>query len=87
MRERVFVKSLREYERGRRCYHGHVVLIRCTNRGDWPSHRFDPDLGWLGRVSGRLEIHDSPGDHLGMLRAPNADKIAAILRPRLVGRP
>jgi len=81
----VYVRAMKRYQRQARRYDGDVVLIRCTDRSDSPGHRFEPDLGWAPMVGGRLEIFDAPGDHLGIVTAPNVERIAEISSLACVG--
>lgn len=59
-------------------YPGLVTLFRSTVQK--PSFSHDPQLGWSNLVGGELEIHDSPGDHYGMLREPRVRVLAEKLK-------
>jgi amino acid adenylation domain-containing protein len=56
-----------------------AILFRATDRSEFPGTVIDPDLGWRKLVRGRLEIHDLPGNHLGVLEAPNVERLAELL--------
>jgi amino acid adenylation domain-containing protein len=57
-----------------------ITLFRATERS--PA---DPTLGW-GRLGlERLEVHDTPGDHLTMMREPAVSVLAELISHRLHG--
>jgi amino acid adenylation domain-containing protein len=52
---------------------------------DWPMlSAGDPYFGWRELLTGRSEIHEVPGDHVGIFRQPNieilAEKLSACLQ-------
>jgi thioesterase domain-containing protein len=65
-------------------YGGDTILFRATDLSDYPGLTFDADLGWGRLVSGKLEIQEMPGNHLGILRSPNVYQLAAVLRARVL---
>lgn len=79
MRQVLFVaeKSYRP-----QAYAGDVALFRCSDYRVTPNG--DRYGGWPEIVSGSLELHEVPGDHLGMLDEPNvqvlAEKLSGCLR-------
>ena len=59
-------------------YSGRMVLFRAMERDEyWAS--LDYDMGWGLLAAGGLQIFDVPGDHLGILRDPNVQVLAAKL--------
>ena len=58
-----------------------AVIFRCK---DWPMlSAGDPYFGWRESLAGRTEIHEVPGDHVGMFRDPNVQALAEKLRVSL----
>ena len=55
-----------------------LVLLRAMDEQD------DPEMiaRWTRLSCNRLEIHDVPGDHLTMMRAPHVSTVAKIIRQR-----
>ena len=60
-------------------YDGPVTLFRSMDRERAWHYRYDESLGWSHRVS-ELTIHDVSGDHLGIMKRPAVEEIAAQLR-------
>ena len=60
-----------------RPYGGNVAVFRCD------AYRAtiynDRDGGWREFVKGSLEVHEIPGDHLGILNEPNVQSLAGKL--------
>ena len=58
-----------------------VLLFRAEQQ----ARRFRdlPSLGWERIISGRLEVCAVPGDHISILRGPNVERVAQLLRERL----
>lgn len=63
-------------------YDGPAVVARASESG-LPGYDVLPDLGWTGRVRGGLRIVQLPGDHLGVLRPPNVEHTARLVRDAL----
>lgn len=61
-------------------YPDKMVLFRAMERNEFDPYCADPQLGWGLFAAGGLEVHDVPGDHLGILKAPNVQVMAAKLR-------
>lgn len=57
-------------------YDGKIVLLKTSDI------KLDQDetWGWRDLVKGGVDVHDVPGNHLNLLRHPNASAIAKILR-------
>ncbi len=62
-------------------YAGEVALFRAMEQD--PFETYDRDMGWTSFAAGGLQIFDVPGDHLGILKAPNVRVLAAALEPYL----
>ena len=80
--------ALRAWARGRyvpRPYPGRIVLFRARDLGLGPGYRIDSLLGWRELARGGLDVHEVPGDHLGILREPHVQVLAEKLRPYLGG--
>ncbi len=60
-------------------YPGKLVLFRAMERDPFQeeSAMNSRDLGWKALAAGGLEIFDIPGDHLGILKAPHVQVLAA----------
>ncbi|MBW4579359.1 MAG: amino acid adenylation domain-containing protein [Tildeniella nuda ZEHNDER 1965/U140] len=59
-------------------YAGRMVLFRATERDVF--EKDDRDMGWTSLAAGGLQLFDVPGDHLGILKAPNVQVLANQLR-------
>jgi aspartate racemase len=59
-------------------YPGQVTLFRANEQ----AVRYDQssDFGWSAMALGGLEIHEVPGDHLGMFQEPHVQVLAEKLR-------
>ncbi len=62
-------------------YDGPVVLFQTINDPD--GYESDPGLGWPRIVSDRLEVHRVPGEHMTILKPPNVETVALVLRRHL----
>ncbi|MBI2421279.1 MAG: AMP-binding protein [Candidatus Hydrogenedentes bacterium] len=64
-------------------YDSNTVLFIAKDSVHSIMHRIDRSLGWRRLVGNKLTVEEVPGDHLGMLQAPNvtvlADKMNAHL--------
>lgn len=78
-RDRLYQRARRLYQP--RPYDGLVMLVRA---GD--TEGLAPDLGWQGLLS-RLVVREVPGDHLGILRAPQVARLAAHVQELLTMLP
>jgi amino acid adenylation domain-containing protein len=58
-------------------YDGRVILFRARERSFTPD---DPGERWRDLVTGGIEVHDIPGDHLSLLAEPNVQRLADELR-------
>ncbi len=64
-------------------YDGDVVVFRATDELVNYGADVPPDGGWRAWVRGELACHDVPGDHLGILEAPQVEVLARHLRAHL----
>jgi thioesterase domain-containing protein len=55
-------------------------LFRAADRS-WRSSG-DPDAAWTSLAS-KLEIHEIPGDHRGILYEPQVERLAECLKARM----
>lgn len=63
-----------------RPYAGKVTFVKVAEPLVWFC---DPLPAWRRVAGGGIEIHEMPGDHLGLLREPHVDRFAAILASSL----
>ncbi len=62
-------------------YSGKTTLFRAMQTASkFESIAANPTLGWSKLAIGGLEIHDVPGDHLGILQKPNVSVLASKLK-------
>lgn len=61
-------------------YPGKVLLFRAMNRSEFEAYYTDTQWGWGSLVAGELEVHHVPGDHLGIIKEPHVQVLAAKLR-------
>jgi len=59
-------------------YPGSVTVFRCSLQ--LPKYSHDPYLGWGELVTGKLESHETPGDHDLILREPRVRVLAEKLK-------
>ncbi len=62
-------------------YTGELMLFRAMERDLFEAG--DRDMGWTSLATGGLQIFDVPGDHLGILKAPNVRIMAEQLQSQL----
>ncbi len=60
-------------------YPGRIVLFRAQDQAISITAESDPRLGWGDLAIEGLEVHDIPGDHLGILKEPNVRVLAQAL--------
>jgi amino acid adenylation domain-containing protein len=84
LRNAAYEDAMGRWEKTAPKYAGDVVLFRAKDVSEYPGLAIDPDLGWRRFMLGKLEIIDMPGNHLGILRAPNVYKLAAVIRARVL---
>lgn len=51
-------------------YPGRVTIFSANNREDAHTSNVPTELGWATLVSGGIELHNVPGDHLSILQEP-----------------
>ncbi len=80
-RERIVLNAIDRYPV--RPYGGPVLVVRAQDSvASLGNELSDPTYGW-GRHVARLQTVDVPGDHVGILKAPNVGALAHDLRRRL----
>jgi amino acid adenylation domain-containing protein len=77
-RQRLFLDAMRRYQA--RSYDGRIELFLASRRSEAEALLGDPMLAWRAVASGRLMVHTVPGDHLGILRAPDVEVLARKLQ-------
>jgi thioesterase domain-containing protein len=82
-RDGLYAQVLRVYQSEITPLDGDVLLFRSQERNWHEGYDVDAHLGWRTLVRGALEVHDIPGDHLGILAEPNVVRLARILQSRL----
>jgi thioesterase domain-containing protein len=82
-RGELYAHSERQYDETDHLYSGQAVLFRAID--EKRALVRDPTLGWSSLVPG-LEVHEVSGDHLGILRPPHVEALAATMRRYLVPR-
>ena len=61
-------------------YDGKVILFRAIDRDPFESVDVNPPFGWDTLAQKGVEIYDVPGDHLGILKAPNVQVLTQVLK-------
>jgi thioesterase domain-containing protein len=59
-------------------YPGGLALFKARD-GDRPAYGVGPDLGWGDVALGGVAVHEVPGNHHSLARAPNVQVLAALL--------
>jgi aspartate racemase len=63
-------------------YPGKVTFFRAMNQNEFEAYYTDRQF-WGKVAEGGLEVHNVPGDHLGILQEPNVQILAGKLRAYL----
>ncbi len=84
---RAAARSLAFHSYRPRPYPGPMVLFRAEERDEFESDSGENMMGWGPLAAGPFEVVSVPGDHLGILKAPNvivlADGLRSALQPAL----
>jgi amino acid adenylation domain-containing protein len=80
LRERAYDNAIAKWDKNPPSYSGDAVLLRAMDKSDFLGMNISHDLGWRRLIQGNLDIHEVPGNHIGILRAPNVQRLAEILR-------
>lgn len=80
MRQAIYQQAAGRYEP--RHYAGTAILARAHDRAFFEGGIADLSYGW-GALVADLRIVDVPGDHLGILKEPHVEQLAAELGPPL----
>jgi len=78
VRQQVRDRAFRNYVP--RPYPGKVIVFRAMDREQFEAYDTDPQFGWGELAVGGLEVHDVPGDHIGILKEPHVQVLAERLR-------
>jgi thioesterase domain-containing protein len=70
------------YDPELRSYGGPAIVFCATDRNEFEGDIVDPHLGW-GSLVRALEVRQTRGTHLSMLRLPHVKELAETLRERL----
>lgn len=62
-------------------YDGHLLVFNPKTRDDDPFR--DEALGWRPLAMGVVTAYEFEGDHLGIMRQPHVQKLAALLAEHL----
>ena len=80
-RGQLYAQSERVYDEVDHLYPGKAVLFRAIHEKRELVR--DATLGWGSLAQAGVQVHEVPGDHLGILRAPHVKGLAAAMRPYL----
>ena len=80
--EMVLVSAWHRYQPS--MYGGRLVLLKAAERA--PEYGRDPTLGWGQYVSGGIDIHVVPGNHLSIMHLPDLLTLAERIVPYLARR-
>lgn len=64
-------------------YSGQIILFRASDQSFF--NEDSPDLGWTPFARGKFEIHNIPGNHMGILKGLSASILAHRLQDYLAG--
>jgi thioesterase domain-containing protein len=62
-------------------YRGRVVFFRASERDAFTVEH--PEAGWLELVTGQIDLHEVPGNHITMNFPPNVEVMAEHLKGHL----
>jgi thioesterase domain-containing protein len=79
IRNEAYQHAMRLYDKTPNRYGGSVVIFRAIDEPFFAGYAVEPDGGFSRLVSGKIDVHDVPGDHLGILAPPHVTKLAAVL--------
>ncbi|MBL4743521.1 MAG: amino acid adenylation domain-containing protein, partial [Cycloclasticus sp.] len=85
-REEAFIKCMEEYGSEKGLYCGQVVLMKARDNSWGRGVTFTADYGWAKKIKGGLIVEDVVGDHLGIIKQPNVNDLAVLLRNHLDGK-
>jgi thioesterase domain-containing protein len=77
MRSRVLTFTAAWYAYNPKKYPRTLVLFRAKDRR--AEYEDDPTLGWKKCVTGPIEVHIAPGDHVTMMQSPHVHVLAEAL--------
>ena len=60
-------------------YTGKMMLFRAMDRSGFEAYDADTQWGWKPVAAGGLEVHHVPGDHIGIIKEPHVQIVAANL--------
>ena len=61
-------------------YSGKITLFKSDQTTSEIHYVLDPQLGWGDIAMGGVDIVECHGDHVGMLKDPNVEKVSKSLR-------
>lgn len=80
-RELAFINVIKDFENQIKPYDGNVVLVRASDHSKYgPGVELRRDYGWGRLLTGKLEICDVPGNHVGIIATENLSRLAGVLR-------
>lgn len=85
LREEAFIKCMEQYDRAGSLYDGRVVLMKAQDNAWGRGVTLAADYGWGARIQGNFVVENVEGDHLGIIKKPNVNHLAALLQSHLDG--
>ncbi len=84
VREAAYLRAMETYRGGVDRFKGRVLLIKAQDHSEWgKAIEFAHDYGWGAMLDGPLEIHEAPGNHLGLIHPPHVENVGALIRAQL----
>jgi len=80
LRERLYADAMKSYDPTMRPFSGKGVLFRAQDQSAFIGHDIDRSCGWTGLFKGGLDVHNVPGDHLGVISEKHVGGLASTLR-------
>jgi thioesterase domain-containing protein/acyl carrier protein len=79
IRNEAYQHAMRLYDQTPKRYGGNVVIFRAIDEPFFAGYAVEPDGGFSRLVSGKVDVHHVPGDHLGILAHPHVTKLTTVL--------
>ena len=80
LRDRLYAQAMKDYDLTIRPLSGKGLLFRAIDQSSFLGYEIDRSCGWAGLFKGGLDIHNVPGDHIGIISEKYVGGLASTLR-------
>jgi thioesterase domain-containing protein len=71
---------MKAYDATMKPFNGKGILFRAHDQSAFFGHEVDRHCGWSGLFNLGLDVHNVPGDHLGVISEQHVNGLATTLR-------